>query len=1006
MDYLQWNERIAAHFFNEERAMCNVYLYVTEELINHLGSDEQVDCQDFIRAIKKGPSCFLEPYPNIFRTALALKDLDKYKSKKLKYPRYIGYLAFLVLAASHDDFASKNYCKRLNFLLGENENRQHPDFDRMLELWDDLEKWANHEKGEEWGSFHKIKISKHRHVGLIYGQTLLTEQEIKNLPTIFDAADLLPNSSISDQNLANLLIDKGNKIFNRRTIRLLESGINNKFCQALLNLVSEEFEKWDGTVEFLLENGTIINRYLLMISAKLDSIAERLTLKIRCKTGGNFPEDGFSFDYQEKSYFCESESEHWSTPISIDLSQDWQKGVKLVSDNKQYKFKLFGSKVRVLVSAGRENLPGLIEVYKLLPNIPFYLIVHQSCSYDIEQWGGSSECEGFEKVTIEQGLPSGWNFYKVKAAFSDTLVKDKYPVLAFPTTIKLNLEGGIRLGKGNEFFAFAPPKFILESGNKSTIVQGFCKETPLNLEYNNGIHTLPLNAPTHQKIEIKVYQGDKIINSRSLELLYHFEHQPFSEDHYFDAFGQLTQNSRRVAGGYFQEYNPPVFQYNPVVATNIAHNIVLIGRKPGEIANYLEKFSWLPIWEIHLGKKFHSVKFCGIHKTEYECLPQKSSCSDLEKLQAWKKLLWKDRKKFIDVSRGKRDLWEQYTKAAKQIKTTQSKSSQQLTRQQASIDSSESCIQPGYPDQMLYVISVKQTMRWQNFKEIVNCLSNQEEEEQQQHLYLRSFLDSLGHCDFDFTVNNNKVYACPPVLVRLPNLTLPQGILAGLRFPDTVEQLSQVCESINPNIYIEVAPQPEQYKLLPQRVFIQTKTENELEEIATRLNLHYNPIPTAWSLVNFSGSLEDYLQTLEWSKAGEINWKRKTFDPETLKFTTDISVEFKIRFSQYIHPKTQIRSYYLWRDQQSARVDKAWGIYAVLQELQKNVLCYDPDKSIMAIPTGATLPKLLERSLTLCSGYIPKLEKSFKVFRDVPDLIANKLAEKLCQTLQIQSLDL
>lgn len=1007
MDYLQWNNRIAAHFFNEERARCNVYLYVTEELINRLGSHEQVNCQDFIRAIKKGPSCFLERYPNIFRTALALKDLDQWRFRKLNYPPYIGYLAFLVLAASHDDFASKNYRKRLNFLLGENEKRQHPDFHRMLELWDDLENWANQEKGEEWGSFQKITILKHPHVGLIYGQTLLTEQEIKVLPTIFDAANLLPNSSISEQNLAKLLIEKGNKILNKRTIRLLESGINNEFCQALLNIVLEELAKWDGTGEFLSENGTLIYRCLLGFSAKWDRTAQILKLQVRCKIGKNFPEKGLSFD---DKYFCEPESKNWSTPISINLSQYWQTGFELKSSDQECQFKLYPSKVRLLISGSGEGLSGLIEYSKLLPNIPFYLIVHQSCSHHIEQWG-KSDCKEFEKVEINQGLPPGWNFYKAEAALRDTL-KDQYPILAFPTTIKLNLEGGIRLEKGNEFFAFAPPKFILESGNESTTVQGYFNETLLNLEYQNGIYTLPLNTPTHQKIEIKVYQGDKIINYRSLELLDHFDNQQLSEYHYFDSFGQLTQNSRGVAGGYFQEYQSPAFQYKPIVATNIAHNIVLIGRKPGEIANHLDQFTWQPIWEIHLGKKFHSVKFCGNNKTEYECFPQKSSCTDLEKLQEWKKLLWKDRKKFIDVSRGKRDLWEQYTKAAKKIKTTPSKSSEQLTRQEATIDFPENCVQPGYPDQMLYVISVKQTMRWQNFKEIVNCLSNQEEEEQRQYLNLRSFLDSLGHCDFDFTNNNNKVYACPPVLVRLPNLTLSQGVLAGLRFPDTLERLSQVCESINPNIYIEVEPQPQKYQLLPQRVFIETETENELEEIATRLNLHYNPIPTAWSLVNFSVSLIDYLQHLEWSNEGEINWKRKTFEPEKFLFTTEISVDSNIGLREYIHPKTQVRSYYLWRDQQSAKVDKAWGIYAVLQELQKNVLRYDPDKAIIAIPAGASLPKLLERALTLCSGYIPKYKKLpkseivFKVFRDVPDLIANKLAEKLCQTLHIQDLNL
>ena len=1004
MDYLKWNNLIAAHFFNEERAGYNVYLYVTEELINDLGSDNQVDCQDFIRAIKRGPSCFSEPDHNIFRTALHLKGFDKYKSKKLKYPGYIGYLAFFVLAASHDDFASKNYRKRLNFLLGENEKRQHPDFPRMLELWDDLENWANQEKGEEWGSFQKITILKHPHVGLIYGQTLLTEQEIKNLPTIFDAADLLPNSSISDQNLANLLIEKGNKILNRRTIRLLESGINNEFCQALLNIVLEELAKWDGTGEFLSENGTLIYRYLLGLSAKWDRTAQYLKLKVRCKIGKNFPENGLSFD---DKYSCEPDSENWSTPISIDLSQYWQTGFELKSSDQKCQFKLYPSKVRLLILGSGEGLSGLIEDFQLLPNIPFYLIVHQSCSHHIEKWG-KSDCKGFEKVTINQGLPPGWNFYKADAALRDTL-KDQYPILTFPTTTKLNMVGGIRLEKGNDFFAFAPPKLILESGNESTKVQGYSNEILLNLEYQNGIYTLPLNAPTNQTIEIKVYEGDKTIASRSWQLIDHFEHQELAKIQYFDAVGNLTMESRGVAGGYFQNYKPPAFQYNSVVATNTDQNIILIGRKPGQIANPSEQLNWQPIWQISLGSR--SVKFCG--NSEADSQPQNSICTDLEKLRDWKKVLWKEKNKVISVERGKRELWEQYTKFAKKIKAKKPKLSEKLNRQSKTIDSPENCIQPGYPDQLLYVISVKQTILWQKFKQIVNCLYFQDDEQKgQQHLIIRSFLELLGHCDFDFT-DNNKVYACPPVLVRLPNLTVPQAILSGLRFPDTLQRLSQVCQSINPKINLEVTPQPGKYKLLPQRVLIQTETEHELEEIATHLNFHYSHIPNPWSLVNFSDSLENYLQTLRWSNEVELNWTGKTtFDPQQFEFKSDLSQDSKIRISEYSNPKTQVRSYYFWRDQQSAKVDKNWGIYAVLQELQQNVLRYDPDKALMAIPKGATLPKLLERALTLCSGYIPEyrnLSRSqirFKVFRDIPDLIANKLAEKLCQTLQIQSLDL
>ena len=48
MDYLTWNNLIAKHFFNEEKAGREVLLYVNERLLEMLGSEQNVGKDDFI----------------------------------------------------------------------------------------------------------------------------------------------------------------------------------------------------------------------------------------------------------------------------------------------------------------------------------------------------------------------------------------------------------------------------------------------------------------------------------------------------------------------------------------------------------------------------------------------------------------------------------------------------------------------------------------------------------------------------------------------------------------------------------------------------------------------------------------------------------------------------------------------------------------------------------------------------------------------------------------------
>ncbi|MBD1937661.1 hypothetical protein [Microcoleus sp. FACHB-68] len=326
-------------------------------------------------------------------------------------------------------------------------------------------------------------------------------------------------------------------------------------------------------------------------------------------------------------------------------------------------------------------------------------------------------------------------------------------------------------------------------------------------------------------------------------------------------------------------------------------------------------------------------------------------------------------------------------------------------------------------DELVYVISAKQEMSWLAFKQGFDSLytlhfaGNQLEKEELKSKRMATVrtLNALAHCEFDFTENYSKVYAAPPVLVRLPSAGFPQAILAGSRSPTTIQQLSDACQSVGNHINIEIQEQASELGLIPKRVAVQAEDVRELQAIASSLSIPFIETPSAWSLLHFAASIDDYLATLKWANAPELNWKHQTFEPSSLQFKTIEKTDTNIRISRYSHPSRNTKTCYLWQDEMCTEIDIDWGRYAVLKALRRNVLIYDKCRFTMAVPASANLPRLLERALTLCSGYAATYVKKmphdpqiqgFNLFSAVPPQIAEMTAAKLGQTLLPQSLNI
>jgi hypothetical protein len=676
MDYLKWNNSIAAHFFKNEMAGRSVHLYVTEELITDIGQNYGADLPDFIKAVKAGPIGVQGK--GICEKALQSMDDWKYRHGQKGYPLYIGYLALFVLAAGiEEDFAAHAYYRRLRALLREQSTSgQYRGFDQMRRLWDDLARWANEYKSGEVGIFNINSAGRRIHVGIPIAQTLLTEKERRALPAIFAAADLDPVSHPTEGAIALLLAKHGRKQLRPATLRLLEeTSDSDEHRQALLEWIIDELRGWDGTAE--VSDRTQIYA-LLRLCCKLDTIAKRATLSLRCNTKHEFPEDDLLLFLENNSqpFSCYEYGGGWSSVVAeadrkpLAASKfDWLEGFRMRSADSQWCFKLPASPIRVFVDGDSEGLPGLVEVRQLPTQKPFYLAAHEQCLKLLTEWGESS-CKGFEILQIIDGFPSGWHLFKAAAACSDELIKLEYPILAFPTNLRLELAGGIRLERGNKFFKFAQPKLILQGGSDS--IKVYCNDRLLNCTEAAGIYELPADTPAETKLQIEARSGEDIIKRCSLLFVENYSLPSQTNAQQFDRFGKLqtgANGSAGVAGAWAWGVDFPDFNFNTFLPIQGKQRIFFVGKEPGQIAIWPGESlptDWEPVWAISKGRHRGQVMFCSTNLAESQ--PSMSKCKDRKKMRAWKEILWHDRKKISPPDRSNlKVLWQQFQKEAERV---------------------------------------------------------------------------------------------------------------------------------------------------------------------------------------------------------------------------------------------------------------------------------------------------------------------------------------------------
>lgn len=677
--YFAWNDAIAAHFFRPASASRLVYLFVTEELIVELGRPLGGGVQEFLAVVRQGP-------PGLSRFShcqRALQLATNWRMTDHSYPPYIAYLALFVLAGGHGgDFAPHAYYPRLWDLLDEQGTGRPSSFERMSELWDDLEQWSVRDRRGELGILQARIVGGWIHVGLPLAQTVLTEAERRTLPRIFAEAGLEPGTAPSNRELRRSLILQGrHEGLRPRTVSVLEQAAGG-FSDAILDVVADDFLAWEGESTGACHDAPGARQVNagLRLCLSLDRVAGRVSSRLRCHSRHVFPDHGLLLSLaRSNGLVCNEFIAGWSTPLAAVATGEpyrlpdlaWTSGLTVIDAKAGWRLGLRPARIRAFVEGISEGLPGLIEVLDLPLGRPFYLAFPQSVLPALETWL-ELECQGWRPMEINEGLPAGWIFGAVSNAPTDTGVREAEPRLAFPDRLSVRLVGGLRLGAGNSYLSSSPPEITVDGASTADLL--YCEgELLASGSKLAEPHALPDQLRVDARTTLEVRRGDVVLHRCSIYLLSGFSWRMRVPLVTVDRFGQLSPDESGASGA-IVPWQPSDGMVQDLLRTpglrDQADRVYFVGRVPGEIACWPRDPipEWSPVWAIPFGKRRGRALFCGTSLSDSAPQPRRHNAS-ARRSKSWVAMLGRRRHRITPPQNpGLKLLWGRYREVARALR--------------------------------------------------------------------------------------------------------------------------------------------------------------------------------------------------------------------------------------------------------------------------------------------------------------------------------------------------
>ena len=694
--YTIWNENLAAYFFNENMAGREVLLYANFDLIEEIGHKIGKKKEDFINAVKTGPSWM----KNEDLCVKAYKSFQRWQfNRSDDYPPYIAYLASFVLANYIEgEFEANAYYPRLKTLLSlELESEVHHYFHKMLDLWDDLEKWSKEDREGELGNFTARIRGKKLHIGLPLSQAVLSKEERNHLPLLFGDASFEPGANPSSAAVLIALKRFGTKYLDRKTLRLVNSNQEEDLKNALVNFVQEELVAWSGISPATPEGKLVTSpedsghtRSAVKICLRIESLSKKVAAFLRIKSNSDFPVDGLNMSgagNSQQELNCKRSIKLWTTPLNQDQQQadacllDWTTPLILNDEERKWMARLPGENIKWFVPGKHEQLPDSWVESSRVPenNVEFAVACSPEQLQNIADWV-KTQCE---LLKPEMVLLNGWTLFQIKTArisYPGTGKNDVEQVI-------LRLRGGVRLGNKNSFVNYCPPKVIVENAPPGIEIKisGDGLQTPVKLHKEEGLNiwSFPPGLPAGQPLKIQVLKDEKELEVNGNRVIsfddgsklstWNSSSQPATGH---NAAGKLvtpiTTISPVVNGA--KLYNYDSIQFVPEVFPSIisTSNLIFLGQRIGEVQEVEpdDQIQFDPVWVLaKKDRKRWLVNFCASDLDKALPLPAPVGTPG-RYVKEWKRFVWTNRL-VNDTSQLEpaviKELWEAYKNAAARL---------------------------------------------------------------------------------------------------------------------------------------------------------------------------------------------------------------------------------------------------------------------------------------------------------------------------------------------------
>jgi hypothetical protein len=675
MKYEDWNDALVRHFFNPASAGRQVFLSVTPQVIEVLGSVQNCGIPDFVEAVKRGPTPMHFSDSRVCSKAKKVFDawmaVPGRRTKDL--PPYVGYLSLLVLAASIENTSRfEGYHKRLHELVGEDAiNQPEAAFYKLMPLWDDLERWVNLDQGGCVGSVVWDFDGPWMFVGILRAQILLEETERLALPIIFERAGIDPEAPPAEDELAALVLRYGRDFLTARTLRRLRVGRRGKdeVREMLIERLLEELKDWEGAE---LEDGMETSITAQMrLGLELDVVGRWASFCLRCKIAGTLPGDSIEATRggDLEPLIVEQGYMGWSKPVKLrsgavlDAAKlNWLASWTARAPDLVLRFR--AKPIRIFRAGTSEELPGEVEVNQLPCGEPFTLAVTPEYADEVFEWG-RAHCEKWSGPEAVGGLPKGWQLYRARRALSTASLDGRIPGLHLPSRARIVPIGGIRSGRGSAYFDFGLPTIAVLGAEPGAVLK-ITDGVEVGKVGERASFDLP-PASAHGRVQIELWNGGAKLASKSFSVI-DANRQPVMEWERCirsGLFGEVKSGGP-ICGAFGPEDVVPAFNYIKALEQQ---RVDLVGARPGQIASLPDEpvpEEWSPVWIVSRGRTGRRAMFCGLDMNRCQPLPP-GGCSQRQ-VRRWKDVLWHNRKEVRPPSHPVlRKLWMDYRRAAEGV---------------------------------------------------------------------------------------------------------------------------------------------------------------------------------------------------------------------------------------------------------------------------------------------------------------------------------------------------